>query len=134
MLSLRSCNDGGGSLRRCNRPLDFSEADAIAVALTPAAHDKRIAVFQEGTRDGRRELDRLGAVPADLQRLPRWSFSGPLIVPLPRRSPTFIAQPLEAWCTSCCTEDQYMYLKLVRQMRFASFIAPARKATSSCKS
>ena len=38
----------------------------------------------------------------------------------------------EAWCTSCCTDDQYMYLKLVRQMICASFICAARKPTSSC--
>ena len=59
-----------------------------------------------------------GSVPFQLisSRLPRWCFSGPLMVPLPRRSPTFMAQPDEAWCTSCCTDDQYMYLKLVRQM------------------
>ena len=77
-----------------------------------------------------------GSVPFQLisSRLPRWSLSGPLMVPLPRRSPTFMAQPDEAWCTSCCTDDQYMYLKLVRQMCFASFIGAARKATSSCRS
>ena len=43
-----------------------------------------------------------------------------------------MAQPLEAWCTSCCTDDQYMYLKLVRQILAASFICAARKPTSSC--
>ncbi|MBC9884137.1 hypothetical protein G8O24_43725, partial [Bradyrhizobium sp. INPA01-394B] len=41
-------------------------------------------------------------------------------VPLPRRSPTFMAQPDDAWCISCCTEDQYMYLKLVRLMLAAA--------------
>jgi hypothetical protein len=56
------------------------------------------------------------------------------MVPLPKRSPTFIAQPEDAWCTSCCTEDQYMYLKLVRQMLCAAFIGAARKATSSSMS
>ena len=78
----------------------------------------------------------IGSVPFQLisSRLPRWCFSGPLMVPLPKRSPTFMAQPEEAWCTSCCTDDQYMYLKLVRQMLVASFICAARRPTSSSRS
>ena len=56
------------------------------------------------------------------------------MVPLPKRSPTFMAQPEEAWCTSCCTDDQYMYLKLVRLMFAASFICAARRPTSSAMS
>src|SRR5882762_5054081 len=73
-----------------------------------------------------------GSVPFQLisSRLPRWCLSGPLMVPLPKRSPTFMAQPDEAWCTSCCTDDQYMYLKLVRQILAASFICAARNPTS----
>src|SRR5207244_60878 len=33
------------SLRRQNRPLDLTETDAISVALAPAAHHERVAVF-----------------------------------------------------------------------------------------
>ena len=47
---------------------DSAEADAVTVALAPAAHDERIAVFQERALDPGRKLDRLGAVPADLQQ------------------------------------------------------------------
>src|SRR5882757_8747651 len=77
-----------------------------------------------------------GSVPFQLisNRLPRWCFPGPEMVPDPKRSPTFMAQPDEAWCTNCCTDDQYMYLKLVRQIPAASFMPPARRATSSCRS
>src|SRR5262245_12394160 len=56
------------SLRRQNCSLDLAEADAIAVALAPAAHDEGIAVFQERALDAARQVDRLGAVPADLQQ------------------------------------------------------------------
>ena len=45
-----------------------------------------------------------------------------------------MAQPLEAWCTNCWTDDQYMYLKLVRQILAAWFMGAARKATSSSRS
>src|SRR5215475_10685029 len=77
-----------------------------------------------------------GSVPFQLisSRLPRWLFSGPEIVPDPKRSPMFMAQPEEAWCTSCCTDDQYMYLKLVRQMLLASFLPLARNAKSGSMS
>ena len=44
------------SLRRHDRPLDLAEADAVAVALAPAAHHQRIAVFEE------RALHAAGAV------------------------------------------------------------------------
>src|SRR5689334_401302 len=56
------------SLRRQNRAFDLAEADAIAVALAPAAHEKRIAVFEERAPGTPVELERLGAVPADLQQ------------------------------------------------------------------
>src|SRR3954466_1991518 len=43
-----SRNDGERALlRRQNRPLDLAETDAIAVALAPAAHHQRVAVFEE---------------------------------------------------------------------------------------
>ena len=56
------------------------------------------------------------------------------MVPEPSRSPTLIAQPLEAWCTSCCTDDQYMYLKLVALIVAGAFIAGVRRPTSSAMS
>src|SRR6516164_10760305 len=56
------------SLRRQDRSLDLTEADAIAVALAPAAHRERIAVFQERALDTASQLKRLGAVPADFQK------------------------------------------------------------------
>src|SRR5215207_7655137 len=60
-------NDGErASLRRQNRPLDLAKTDAVAVALAPAAHDERIAVFKERALDAGSEFDRLGAVPAYL--------------------------------------------------------------------
>src|ERR1700704_4616678 len=55
------------SLRRQYRAFDCAEADAVAVALAPAAQGKRIAVFEKRPDDAVRELDRLGTVPADLQ-------------------------------------------------------------------
>ena len=33
--------------RRHNRPLDLAKADAVAIALAPAAHDQQIAVFEK---------------------------------------------------------------------------------------
>lgn len=59
------------------------------------------------------------------------------MVPEPSRSPTFIAQPDEAWCMSCCTDDQYMYLKLVRQrgrgfLHFCLFAGRQRVACHNC--
>ncbi len=76
--------------------------------LSPSSRNVRLAPPGSST----------GSVPFQLisSRLPRWFFSGPEMVPDPRRSPTFMAQPLEAWCMSCCTDDQYMYLKFVRLM------------------
>ena len=125
--SLRSPNDASrndGSLRRQNRPLDLAEPDAIAVALAPAAHDE----LSPSSRNVRLAPpgSSTGSVPFQLisSRLPRWFFSGPEMVPLPRRSPTFIAQPEEAWCINCCTEDQYMYLKLVRLMLAGAWRRP----------
>src|SRR5437660_12344431 len=56
------------SLRRDNRPLDLAEADAISVALAPAPHYQRVAVFEKGALQAVVELDRLAAVPADLQQ------------------------------------------------------------------
>src|SRR6185312_5719807 len=52
------------SPRRQDGALDFAEADAVAVALAPAAHDQRIAVLEKGSLDAAFEFDRLGAVPA----------------------------------------------------------------------
>ena len=51
-----------------NRPLDLAKADAITVALAPAAHHEQIAVFEERPLDAAGQFDRLGAVPADLQQ------------------------------------------------------------------
>ena len=48
------------SLRRDDRTFDFTKADAVAVALAPAAHDKRVAVLEERARHAVGELDRLG--------------------------------------------------------------------------
>src|SRR6266481_742932 len=56
------------SSRRENRAFDFAKADAIAIALTPAAHDKGIAIFEKRPDDVACQLDRLGAVPADLKK------------------------------------------------------------------
>src|ERR1700742_562656 len=50
-------------LRRQNRPLDLAEADAVTVALAPAAHRERVAIFQERALDTAVELHRLRAVP-----------------------------------------------------------------------
>src|SRR6266481_2620198 len=65
------------SLRRQNRALDRTEADAIAVALAPAAHHERIAVFQERAPGPALQLDRLGAIPADLQQAAALMFLRP---------------------------------------------------------
>src|SRR5262249_3893027 len=51
-----------------NRPLDLAEADAIAVALAPPAHDEAVAVFQEGALGAAGQFDRLGTVPGNLQQ------------------------------------------------------------------
>src|SRR4051812_43800852 len=56
------------SPRRENRPLDLAEPNAITVALAPAAHHQRIAVFEKGALDAAGQLNRLGAVPADFQK------------------------------------------------------------------
>src|SRR5690348_16371037 len=56
------------SSRRKNRSFHLAEADAIAVALAPAAHHERVAVFKERALDAGGELHRLGAFPADLQQ------------------------------------------------------------------
>src|ERR1700753_2510422 len=50
--------------RRKYRRLDFADADAIAVALAPAAHHQRIAVFKKCAFGALGQLDRLGAIPA----------------------------------------------------------------------
>src|SRR3569833_1344688 len=60
--------NGRKSLRRDNRPLHRAEADAVAIALAPAAHDELVAVFEEGALGTAVKRDRLGAVPADLQQ------------------------------------------------------------------
>jgi len=51
-----------------DRPLNLPKADAVAVALAPAAYDQRIAVFEKCPDDAARQLDRLGAVPADFKQ------------------------------------------------------------------
>src|SRR5450755_4841651 len=56
------------SRRRQNRALDFTKTDAVAVALAPAAHDERIAVFQKCPLDAAGKFDRLSAVPADFKQ------------------------------------------------------------------
>src|SRR5262245_41616255 len=56
------------SLRRKNRTLDLAKPDAIAIALAPAAHHERIAVFEERALDATSKLDGLGAVPADFKQ------------------------------------------------------------------
>src|SRR5215217_8540374 len=56
------------SPRRQNRPLDLAKADAIAVALAPASHHERIAIFQECPFHAARQFDWLGAVPADFKQ------------------------------------------------------------------
>src|ERR1700744_3726839 len=56
------------SCRRQNRALDFAETDAIAVALAPAAHDKRIAVLEKASFDTAGKLDRMGPIPADFKQ------------------------------------------------------------------
>src|SRR5882757_8106624 len=68
---LRRCaprNDEKSLLGRDDRPLDLAKTDAVAVALAPAAHHQRIAVFEEGAFDAAGEFKRLGAVPADLKQ------------------------------------------------------------------
>src|SRR6476646_7433108 len=67
--SLRSsAHPTAPSLRRQNRPLDLAKADAVAVALAPAAHDKRVAVFEECPFHAAGQLHGLGAVPADFKQ------------------------------------------------------------------
>src|SRR3979490_933230 len=50
------------------RPLNLAKADTVAIALAPAAHDQRIAVFEKCPDDAARQLNRLGAVPADFKQ------------------------------------------------------------------
>ena len=50
------------------RPLNLPKADTVAIALAPAAHDQRIAVFEKRPLDAAGKLGRLGTVPADLQQ------------------------------------------------------------------
>ena len=50
------------------RPLNLPKADTVAIALAPAAHDQRIAVFEKRPDDTARQLNRLGAVPADFKQ------------------------------------------------------------------
>src|SRR6202022_3810063 len=56
------------SFSRQNCAFDFAKADPIAVALAPAAHRERIAVFEKRPDNAARQLDRLPAVPADFQK------------------------------------------------------------------
>ena len=39
------------------------------------------------------------------------TLTGPLIVPVPRRSPGLKLQPLIVWCASCWVKVQYLYHK-----------------------
>ena len=81
----RCCHRNNGKLlRRQDRPFDFAKTDAVAVALAPAAHDERIAVFEERPLGTAGQSQRLGTVPADLRAGCRAkSLSRPLMVPLP---------------------------------------------------
>jgi hypothetical protein len=36
------------------------------------------------------------------------------MVPEAKRSPALTGHPVTEWCTSCCTDDQYMFLRLER--------------------
>src|ERR1700761_7843211 len=65
------------SLRRDNRPLDLAEPHTITIALAPAPHHERIAVLQERALDAAVELDRLGAIPADLEQAAALIFLRP---------------------------------------------------------
>ena len=50
------------------RPLNLPKADTVAIALAPAAHDQRIAVFEKCPDGAARQFNRLGAVPADFKQ------------------------------------------------------------------
>src|SRR5260370_5941412 len=65
------------SFRRQNCALDLAKTNAKTVALAPAAHDERIAVFEERALDAARELKRLGAFPADCQKTPALAVHRP---------------------------------------------------------
>ena len=93
-----------------------------------------VAVFEERALDAAVELDRLGAVPADLQQAAALVLLGAGDGAAAQEIADIHGAADEAWCTSCCTDDQYMYLKLVRQMVCGAFMPPARKATSSSMS
>ena len=58
---------GQKSFGRQDRAFDFAEADAIAIALAPAAHHERIAVFEKRPLDAISQSYRLGAIPADFK-------------------------------------------------------------------
>src|SRR5215218_4016540 len=61
-------DDRALSPRRQNRPLDLAEADAVTVALAPATHHERVAIFKKRPFHTCSQFDRLGAVPADFEQ------------------------------------------------------------------
>src|SRR3974390_2415482 len=65
---LRLCSHDRELFRRQDRPLDFAEADAVTIALTPAVDDKRIAVLEKGPYHAAFQLDRFGAIPGDFKQ------------------------------------------------------------------
>src|SRR5258708_32574425 len=71
-----SRNDGSGSPRRRDRALDLAKPNAVAVALAPAAHDKRIAIFRERPLDAAGQFDRLGVGPGGFVRAAALIFLG----------------------------------------------------------
>src|SRR5579864_773733 len=61
-------------LSRHDRALDLTKADAISIALTPAAHRYRIAVLQKRPSDSASQLDGLRAVPGNLEQTAAFTF------------------------------------------------------------
>mmetsp|Transcript_14436 Transcript_14436/g.36804 ORF Transcript_14436/g.36804 Transcript_14436/m.36804 type:complete len:204 (-) Transcript_14436:524-1135(-) len=54
---------------------------------------------------------------------PKFSLSGPEIVPVPSKSPGCMLHPVTVWWTSCCLRVQYMYLRLELHTTNASSLA-----------
>src|ERR1700689_2867677 len=61
-------------VRQQNRSLHLAEADTIAIALAPAAHGKRIAVFEKRPRDTACNFGWLGAIPGNLKQAAALAF------------------------------------------------------------
>src|SRR5579883_857419 len=57
------CTPRKDCLGRRDRALDLTKADAISIALAPAAHRYRIAIFQKRPLDAVRQFEGLAAVP-----------------------------------------------------------------------